>query len=265
MNIKFWEKTRLELEKQALWELYHENSKISQYDNSSLSKQEMIEKLNKMDEVLSYDTSPRIPLPDILPLKGRIDEMFKNRISVREMIPKTLTLAEVSTLLFYSYGVTRDNKGKNISRSFRIVPSGGALYPLELYIYSTHIEGIDSGFYHYNPIKSELRQVFIGNFDEVLSKAIIQNQFVSDSSLLVFITAIFERSIFKYRERGYRLILLEAGHVSQNLALVSNVLNLGHLCIAGFYDRQIDEILDIDGVTHSTLYINAIGGIQVNE
>lgn len=262
MNIKFWEKTRLGLEKQALWELYHENSKVSQYDNSSLSKQKMIEKLNRMDEVLSYDTSPRISLPDTLPLRGRIDEMFKNRISVREMTPKTLTLAEVSTLLFYSYGVTRDRAETGISRSFRIVPSGGALYPLEIYIYSKHIVNLDSGFYHYNPIKNELRQLFTGNFDEALSKAIIQNQFVFDSSILVFITAIFERSIFKYGERGYRLILLEAGHVSQNLALISTVLHLGHLCIAGFYDRQVDEILDIDGVTHSTLYINAIGGIQ---
>jgi len=258
-NIKLWDQTRLKLEKQALWELYHENSKVSPYNNAPLSKQKMIERLDRMDEALVYDTSPRIALPETLPLDGRIDEMFKNRISVREMSPKILTLAEVSTLLFYTYGATRDNLGTGISRSFRIVPSGGGLYPLELYFYSKHVEGLDAGFYHYNPIKSELRQVFTGNYDTALSQAIIQKEFVSDSSILVFITAIFERSIFKYAERGYRLILLEAGHVSQNLALVSNALGLGHVCIAGFYDRKVDDILDIDGVTHSTLYVNAMG------
>jgi len=265
MNIiKPWEQVRLGLEKQALWELYHENSKVSQYNNATLSKQKMIEKLDRMDEVLIYDTSPRIALPETLPLDERVDDILKNRISVREMSPKTLSLAEVSTLLFYSYGATRDNADTGISRAFRIVPSGGALYPLELYFYSTHIEGIDNGFYHYNPIKNELRYILKGNYDEVLSKAIIQKEFVSDSSILVFITAIFERSMFKYGERGYRLILLEAGHVSQNLALVSNALGLGHLCIAGFYDRKVDEILNIDGVTHSTLYVNAMGEAKTN-
>jgi len=261
-NIKPWDNVRLDLKKQALWELYHENSKVGQYDNATLSKQKMIEKLERMDEVLIYDTSPRIPLPEALPLDGRVDDVLKNRISVREMRPETLSLAEVSTLLFYTYGATRDNAGTGISRSFRIVPSGGALYPLELYFYSTHIENIDDGFYHYNPIKNELRHIKKGNHNKALSQAIIQKEFVSDASILVFITAIFERSIFKYGERGYRLILLEAGHVSQNLALVSNALGLGHLCIAGFYDRKLDEILNIDGVTHSALYVNTIGKVK---
>ena len=261
-NSNPWEQVRLDLEKQALWELYHENSKVGQYDSALLSKQQMIEKLDRMDEVLLYDTSPCVTLPDTLPLDGRIDDILKNRISIREMSPKTLSLAEVSTLLFYTYGATRDNADTGISRSFRIVPSGGALYPLEIYFYSTHITDIDNGFYHYNPIKNELRYILKGNYDDVLSEAIMQNEFVSDASILIFITAIFERSIFKYGERGYRLILLEAGHTSQNLAIVSNALGLGHLCIAGFYDRKVDDILNIDGVTHSTLYVNAIGKVK---
>lgn len=79
------------------------------------------------------------------------------------------------------------------------------------------------------------------------------------SSLLVFITAMFERSIFKYGDRGYRFVLLEAGHAAQNLNLVSNALGLGSLNIGGFFDREMDDFLGLDGITHSTIYMVAIG------
>jgi SagB-type dehydrogenase family enzyme len=79
------------------------------------------------------------------------------------------------------------------------------------------------------------------------------------ASLIVFITAIFERSIFKYGDRGYRFVFLEAGHVGQNINLVTNALGLGCTNIGGFFDRQIDDFLGIDGVTHSTIYMMAIG------
>lgn len=77
--------------------------------------------------------------------------------------------------------------------------------------------------------------------------------------MIVFITAIFERSVFKYGDRGYRFIFLEAGHVAQNMNLVCAALGLGCVNIGGFFDREIDDLLDLDGITHSTLYMLALG------
>ena len=77
--------------------------------------------------------------------------------------------------------------------------------------------------------------------------------------MIVFITAVFERSVFKYGDRGYRFVLLEAGHVAQNINLAVTALGLGCVNIGGFFDRDIDEFLGIDGLTHSSVYLMAIG------
>jgi SagB-type dehydrogenase family enzyme len=79
------------------------------------------------------------------------------------------------------------------------------------------------------------------------------------ASLLIFISAVFERSIIKYGDRGYRFILLEAGHVAQNMSLLANSLGLGCVTIGGFFDRLVDDFLGLDGVTHSGIYLMGLG------
>ena len=87
----------------------------------------------------------------------------------------------------------------------------------------------------------------------------MQNTIPRAASLTIFITPLFERSVFKYGERGYRFVLLEAGHVAQNLNLVATALGFGCLNIGGFFDREIDQFLALDGIAHSTIYMMAIG------
>ena len=76
---------------------------------------------------------------------------------------------------------------------------------------------------------------------------------------MVFITCCFQRSTYKYGNRGYRFALFEAGHVAQNISLVSHGLGLQCVNIGGFYDQKIDHLLGLDGVNQSTLYLAAIG------
>src|SRR5207245_9426145 len=140
-----------------------------------------------------------------------------------------------------------------------VVPSGGARYPLEIFFHSATIEGLQAGLYHYNPAENHLRFLRKGDATNKIAEAMAYPDLAAGASLLVFITAVFERSIFKYGDRGYRFILLEAGHVAQNINLVTNALGLGGTNIGGFFDRQIDDFLGLDGVTHSTIYMIAIG------
>jgi SagB-type dehydrogenase family enzyme len=176
------------------------------------------------------------------------------------MTPDRLSLEQTSTLLHYCYGVTRENEGTEFPRPFRVVPSGGALYPLEIYFHSTRVEGLESGLYHYNPARNSLRLLRYGDESRRLSEALVQRNLALDTSLLIFITAMFQRSVFKYGDRGYRFALLEAGHVAQNLALTATAMQLGCLTIGGYSDRQIDDLLGIDGISHSTIYMAGIGG-----
>jgi SagB-type dehydrogenase family enzyme len=140
------------------------------------------------------------------------------------------------------------------------VPSGGALYPLEFYFHSVQTEGLEPGLYHYNPAGNRLAHLQRGDLSRALCQALVQPNLVTDSSAMLFITAMFERNTFKYGNRGYRFTLLEAGHAAQNVNLMATGLGLGIINIGGFFDRQIDEILGLDGLSHSTIYMLVIGG-----
>jgi SagB-type dehydrogenase family enzyme len=241
-----------------VWELFHENSKLSRYD-TGLCGHEVLERVKRLHESLPFEGYPAVPLPlETAPLKLPLADAITTRVSIRDMQPSQLTLKQVGTLLHYAYGVTRENNG-DCPRPFRVVPSGGALYPLEIFFHSARIKGLRSGLYHYNPTESRLRMLREGDETQKIAKAMVQTEVALGASLIIFITAFFERSVFKYRDRGYRFVLLEAGHVAQNINLVSSALGLGCLCIGGFFDREIDEFLNIDGVTQSAIYMIAIG------
>jgi SagB-type dehydrogenase family enzyme len=139
------------------------------------------------------------------------------------------------------------------------VPSAGALYPLEIFFHSIESESVKAGLYHYNPIENRLRLVRGGDATADISKAMVQPDIAPRASVIIFITAVFERTVFKYADRGYRFIFLEAGHVAQNMDLVSQALGLGCVNIGGYFDREVDDFLGIDGLTHSTIYMMAIG------
>jgi SagB-type dehydrogenase family enzyme len=248
-------------EKEApLWELFHENSKAGRY--SFFPQPEFInQQMERMLQSFDYEQYPEIQLPQSRPrLDLDIQSALAERVSARALTPARLTLEHIATLLHNCYGVTRDNQGTDFPRPFRTVPSGGALYPLEIYFHSTHVEELESGLYHYNPIRRSLRFLRYGDESRRLSEALVQRNLALDCSLLLFITAVFERSAFKYGERGYRFVLIEAGHVAQNLALTATALGLGCLNIGGYADRLIDDLLGLDGISHSTIYMAGLGG-----
>lgn len=242
-----------------VWELFHENSKLSKYQ-SFPSDERVVARMRQMHESLPYEGYPTIPLPrSLTPLKRSLADAMVGRVTARPMEPCPLTLEDVATLLHYAYGVNRDNQNTPYVRPFRTVPSGGALYPLEIYFHSTRVEGLGSGIYHYNAANHRLALVYPGDHTYDISQALVQQNLAIETSLLFIITALFERTMFKYGERGYRFVLFEAGHVAQNINLAATGLGLGCVNIGGFFDRQVDELLGLDGLMHSTIYMAGIG------
>jgi SagB-type dehydrogenase family enzyme len=242
-----------------LWELFHENSKTTRYQRLP-SNQEVAARMQELEESLPFEGYPRFELPNSLPQLGcALDRAILERSSPLALTPSKLSIPNLTALLRYAYGITRDNQGTHFPRPFRAVPSAGALYPLELFFYSVVVEGLPTGLYHFNPTNNTVRLLQEGDATQKIAQAVVQPEVPCGASVMIFITAVFERSIFKYGDRGYRFILLEAGHVAQNLNLVATALHLGCMNLGGFFDRSIDDILGLDGVTHSTVYIVAIG------
>ncbi len=243
-----------------LWETFHENSKLSMFD-SPPSDQNVIARMEQLSGSLEYRGYPVLELPPSrTPLIMPLGEAILRRSTARQMKPAPVSLPALATLLHCAYGITRDQRSLGYPRAFRTVPSGGALYPLEIFVYSAPANPeFDSGLYHFNPIQEHLRWLRKGDLSEPLSQALVQPEILTASSLLIFITAVFERSTFKYGDRGYRFVLIEAGHVGQNINLAAVSLGLGSMNMGGFYDRKLDDFLDLDGLTHSTIYVVAIG------
>lgn len=199
---------------------------------------------------------PRPRRPEF-PLWTAIDE----RSSTRQFGAGALAPDELATLLASAYGVTHALGSDDGARTLplRAAPSGGALYPLEVYVAALRVDGLTEGLYHFDPLRAALETVRTGAGPEEVAALSTYPEIVSGCAVLVLVAAVFGRTRFKYGLRGYRFALLEAGHVGQNLVLAATGLGLGAVPLGGFYDRRTDAFLGLDGVNQSTLYTIAVG------
>ena len=241
------------------WELFHENSKLGRYAPFP-GDEAVVQQMRVLHEALPYPAAPAVPLPKArTPAARPLDEAILARQTARGMRPAPLPLASLATLLHLAYGITRSNQGTGFPRPFRVVPSGGALYPLEIYFHAAAVQGLRPGLYHYSPHAGQVELVREGDHAGDLASLLVQGEIAHQASVVFFVTALPERGSFKYGDRGYRFALLEAGHVAQNLSLVSTALELAAVCLGGFFDREVDAWLGLNGITHSTLYMMAVG------
>jgi SagB-type dehydrogenase family enzyme len=180
------------------------------------------------------------------------------RRSVRRFAETPLKEAHLAQLLWAMQGVTRMREGF----AFRTAPSAGALYPIETYLVANNIEGITPGLYHYGIEKHELEQLRIGDLRMAAAQAALDQEMVYHANVFFIWTAIFERSKWKYRERAYRYVYLDAGHIAENLALAAVALGLGSCQIAALYDDETNALLGVDGIAESVVYMSVAGTLN---
>jgi SagB-type dehydrogenase family enzyme len=231
--------------------VYHENSKIVRREipsDDSLWPKEW--------KTVYYKVYPRfekIPLP-----KGSIElplqDALHNRRSDRAFEGRGVSLQNLGLLLQHSLGI-RNHPQAGVSRTH---PSGGGRYPIETYVCVFKAgEGLKRGVYHYD-VKDHTLTMLPGEVPEIGGEQRFFNyEFSQRASVGLMFTAIFERTYMKYGERSYRFILLEAGHISQNVYLVSQALKLRCTAMGGARggDDSVEKILDIDGYSESLVHI----------
>jgi len=210
-----------------------------------------------------YKIYPRLPKIKLSHRKRSFDlfKAIKERSSKREMTGGPISLDELSLLLRYSCGITRQKIGY-VEEKGRAQPSGGARFPIETYCLIIEPgKDLKPGLFHYDVKKHQLDILWEKKFTKEDLEKIATYEFINNASLIVFLTSVFWRTQNKYGERGYRFILQESGHIGQNVYLVSEALSLECCALGGFRisDEQIEELLDIDGITESLVYAIAIG------
>lgn len=182
-------------------------------------------------------------------------EVMAQRRSSREFSRQPITFSELSQLIWATQGVTSREWGIE----FRTTPSAGALYPIETYIIANRIEAIPSGLYHYHPKKAQLILLKEGLLGSDLQYAGMGQEMLEEAACVFVWTAMIDRSKWKYRERAYRYIYMDVGHIGQNLYLAATAMNLGCCTVGAFFDEEIDRILGIDGREEISVYLGAIG------
>lgn len=206
-----------------------------------------------------YVRMPTVQLPPPQSLDVPYTDVLKGRSSKRNFdASSSLTKECLSTLLFWSAGINRKNK--TLEESSRFYPSGGARYPLEVYISLKGNSDIECGIYHYNVKNHSLEKIHSEEGYSSLLK-LQSYPWAKDAEAFFIITGVFDRTMQKYKERGYRFPFIESGALLQNIYLTSEALQLGCCGLGVSIDDKVEEILDIDTEYESVISYCVVGNV----
>ncbi len=189
--------------------------------------------------------------------KLNILELINERKSVRRYENKGITQEDLSYFLWCTQGVKKVLKGK---ATLRTVPSAGARHAFETYLLINNVKGIKPGVYRYIATKHAIvpHDLSEGIGERLLASCLGQGM-VSTSAVTFFWAADIYRMAFRYGERTYRYIHLDAGHVCQNLYLAAESKGCGVCAIAAFDDDELNSALGLDGENELVVYVAALG------
>jgi SagB-type dehydrogenase family enzyme len=177
-----------------------------------------------------------------------IEKALSTRRSVRKYSSQLLSLDDIGQIMWSVQGMTH--------RIFRTAPSAGALYPLELYITGMIDENL-KGLFHYDVKQHSLTQRSNQDCRNLLSEAAYNQPWVKNAPVVVVITAMYDRVMKKYGKKGVQYTHFEVGHAAQNIHLQLESLKLGTVCVAGFDEKKVKEILQL--TEESPQYLMPIG------
>jgi SagB-type dehydrogenase family enzyme len=186
--------------------------------------------------------------------KVSVEKAIKDRRTIRNFKDRILFLAHLSQLLWAAQGIT------DTAESKRAAPSGGALYPLDIYIVigENGVEKIDAGVYHYLPKEHSISLISKGDRRKEISLASLSQMWMAKAPIIFIITAEYKRITGKYGERGIRYALIEVGYVGQNLFLQAEGLGLGAGIVGAFNDLEVSRVVGLPP-KHEPLLLMPVG------
>lgn len=204
----------------------------------------------------TYPSARRISVPRGKPWRGPSAwSVLRGRRTARSFSSRRVPMNTIAQVLTAAAGVTGEIAipGATITQSMRAWPSAGALYPIELYV-----AALDEASYHFDPVDSCLEVLVDAPVRDRVAPHVMTIAEEMSAPLLFVLTAMPERTLRKYGERGYRYLWLDAGHLAQNILLACTAAGVACCPIGGFHEREIGEVLNIDS-RETALYLIAAG------
>jgi SagB-type dehydrogenase family enzyme len=243
---------------------FHFSTKDVEFDVESHRSFAFLQQLarlhRKPPSVKRYPSAKKVrldwPKPD-----SEFPRVLLSRRTWRKFSKQPVELASLSTLLGLTWGVQGWVKVPRVgSLAIRTSPSGGALHPIEAYVLARNVRGLRPGLYHYDGAAHRLDLLRRGASSRQVVKYLAGQWWFGDASFLVFMTAVFPRTQWKYGyPRVYRAVLMEAGHLCQTFCLTATWLGLAPFCTIAFKDSLIEQTLGVDGISESVLYAAGAG------
>ncbi len=203
-----------------------------------------------------YPGAEQVTLPHARGKSSRdLWQILQERRSRRKFSPTKLSRQDLSLLLWASQGITA-RAGNSF---FRAAPSAGARYPIETYLGINSVDGLQPGLYHFNIRQFVLEKLYEAPVGQLIAQAALGQRFLADCASVFIWSAVFRRNMSKYGNRGLRYIMMDVGHICQNLLLAAESLDLGACPVAAFFDDTMNDLLDLDGEEESVLYLAAVG------
>ncbi|MCL2746217.1 MAG: SagB/ThcOx family dehydrogenase [Coriobacteriia bacterium] len=210
-----------------------------------------------------------LPPFDGVTSRNSYTELLDVRRSKRAYFDVPMTQAQLAFMLWSAIGI-QDFRGPNDAATLRPSPSGGARHPFNLYVSVRNVEGIDSGSYLYLPLKNVgQKQVAIARVGDIaddaegytgkMSYMMAGQKWAARAAAVILVTCSAYRAEWRYSTASHRVMLIDLGHLGQNLMLSAASMGLGSCCLAAYDQSACDEALGIDGIEEYTVYALTVG------
>ena len=206
-------------------------------------------------EIIALPATGTLKMPE-MPLAKAIEQ----RRSLRKYSAAPLKQEELSFLLWASSWARDFRSTEHIELTFRNVPSAGSRHPLETFLDIRRVEGIKPGLYYYHPVKHCL--ILYNDSPEIAAKiheGCMFQEMIPQAAVNFIFSAVPYRTVWRYGQRGYRYLYLDAGHIGQNIHLAAEAIDAGACMIGAFLDEVMNEALGLDGIEEFVIYIASVG------
>ena len=181
-------------------------------------------------------------------------ELMARRRTVRSAASPSIKLKQLSDCLFAGMGITGATRNVVGALPLGMTPSGGARNPYEAYVYARNVEGLAPGFYHYSAYDHDLALVATNRLPKP-SELLGGQDWADEMPCVILLCASLERTMWKYDDpNAYRVVLIEAGHIGQNIMLAATSNGLSACPTAALNHATIRECVSLKRLTDAPIY-----------
>lgn len=241
--------------------LFHFGSRNPNFMTREEAEAYLVERAGIRPSPATYkkNSDGAVALPEVATADPVLSAMLRRR-SVRAFLDKPVSAEQLGEVLLSGLGILGFFEHPDLgTMPLTLTPSGGARNPFDAYVYCRKVDGVPNGLHHYSAVQHSLEPCGAGPWPEP-SEFLPEQVWVDDAAAVVFLVANFDRTMWKYGEAfAYKTILIEAGHIAQNMAVACAKFGLAANPTLGIHDDKIEQAIGVNPPLVSAIYALSIG------